>query len=144
MGLDGVLLAIALGLGPSPSPATSPGPEGVWQTRDDRTGAARALVRVSVRDGRLVGVIERLFLRPGEDAQPACVLCRGDRRGQPILGMEILRGHRAEGDRWTEGSVLDPENGKEYSSKVWLEGPDRLKVRGYWGPFHRTQTWWRQ
>jgi hypothetical protein len=49
--------------------------------------------------------------------------------------METLRGHRPEGDRRTDGSVLDPENGKEYS----LEGPDWVKVRGYWGPFHRTR-----
>jgi uncharacterized protein (DUF2147 family) len=55
--------------------------------------------------------------------------------------MEILHGYNLDGDRWKGGRVLDPENGKEYKGTVWLEGPDRLRVRGYWGPFHRTQTW---
>lgn len=26
-------------------------------------------------------------------------------------------------------------------SAVWLEAPDRMRVRGYWGPFYRTQAW---
>ena len=30
---------------------------------------------------------------------------------------------------------------RKYLSTIWLEGPDRLRVRGYWGPFYRTQTW---
>jgi len=54
---------------------------------------------------------------------------------------EILRGHRRDGERWGGGSILDPENGKEYRTAVWLQGPDHLRVRGYWGPFYRTQTW---
>jgi hypothetical protein len=144
MGFDSALFAIILMAGPSPALAANLSPEGNWQTRDDRTGSLRALVRVSLQDGALVGVIEQLFLGPGQDAQPTCRLCRGHRQGQPILGMEILRSHREDGDRWTGGWILDPDNGKEYSSRVWLVGPDRLKVRGYWGPFHRTQTWWRQ
>jgi uncharacterized protein (DUF2147 family) len=55
--------------------------------------------------------------------------------------MEILSGFRRDGERWTGGRIVDPDDGKEYSSAVWLEGLDRLRVRGYWGPFHRTQTW---
>ncbi|HCZ37305.1 MAG TPA: DUF2147 domain-containing protein, partial [Cytophagales bacterium] len=34
----------------------------------------------------------------------------------------------------------DPNNGKIYRCKVWLEG-NNLKLRGYLGPFFRTQTW---
>ncbi len=33
------------------------------------------------------------------------------------------------------------ENGKTYSATLWLDKQDRLRVRGYWGPFYRTQTW---
>jgi hypothetical protein len=55
--------------------------------------------------------------------------------------MEILRGYSHEGDRSTGGWILDPENGKEYSRALWREGSDRLRLRGYRGPFYRTQTW---
>ncbi len=119
-------------------------PEGRWETLDDRTGARRAWVQISIRDGRLAGVIERLFLQPGERHDPACTRCRGTLHNRPVLGMQILGGHTRSGDRWVGGWVVDPENGREYRSSVWLEGRDRLRVRGYWGPFHRTQTWQRR
>jgi uncharacterized protein (DUF2147 family) len=39
---------------------------------------------------------------------------------------------------------LDPENGKEYTVKMMpKEGGKKLLVRGYIGPFYRTQTWLR-
>jgi uncharacterized protein (DUF2147 family) len=37
---------------------------------------------------------------------------------------------------------LDPTNGKLYTVKmVPIEGGKRLQVRGYIGPFYRTQFW---
>jgi len=42
------------------------------------------------------------------------------------------------------GKILDPENGKEYNVKMFpKEGGQKLQVRGYIGPFYRTQTWLR-
>jgi uncharacterized protein (DUF2147 family) len=43
-------------------------------------------------------------------------------------------------DEYADGEILDPNNGKIYRCKLWLEGKD-LKLRGYLGPFYRTQTW---
>ena len=37
---------------------------------------------------------------------------------------------------------LDPEDGKVYKAEMWTEGSN-LKVRGYLGPFYKTQTWTR-
>ncbi len=48
------------------------------------------------------------------------------------------------GDSWTSGSILDPESGEVYSSKLWMEDANTLRVRGYAGLldlFYRTQTW---
>jgi len=58
------------------------------------------------------------------------------------LGMEIIRHMEAEGDEYAGGEILDPEVGRVYRCKLWLEGKN-LKVRGYLGPFYRTQTWLR-
>jgi uncharacterized protein (DUF2147 family) len=46
---------------------------------------------------------------------------------------------------WKGGKILDPEKGKEYSCTMWFEAgkPDELKVRGWFGPVYRTQTWYR-
>jgi hypothetical protein len=116
-------------------------PEGLWQTIDDRTGAPRAIVRVLVEDGVLIGYVERVLPRPDEGPDPVCLRCKGELRGQRVVGMKILWGLRPQNDRWAGGRVLDPENGREYGSRVWLETADTLKVRGYWGPFYRTQSW---
>jgi uncharacterized protein (DUF2147 family) len=116
-------------------------PEGLWETREEAGGERRSLVRIAIRDGRLAGVVVRVFPRPGEGTDPVCTRCRGSRQGQKVVGMEILWGHTKDGERWDGGTVLDPENGKEYPSTVWLEKPDELRMRGHWGPFHRTDTW---
>jgi len=43
---------------------------------------------------------------------------------------------------WDGGKILDPENGKEYRASLTpIEGGKRLEVRGFLGPFWRTQTW---
>jgi len=123
---------------------TPPSPEGLWATIDDRSGAERSLVRVHLADGHLTGTIERVQRRADESPDPVCAKCRGDRKGAHILGMVILWGHRADDSRWIGGTILDPENGREYSSTLWLTDTDTLRVRGHWGPFHRTQTWYRR
>jgi uncharacterized protein (DUF2147 family) len=46
------------------------------------------------------------------------------------------------GNEWKNGKILDPEKGKEYSCKLWIED-GKLQVRGYWGMFYRTQIWYR-
>jgi hypothetical protein len=96
-------------------------PEGRWTTIDDHTGEMRSIVRVQVEHGELRGEVERILARPGEDADPVCGLCQGPRHNQRVIGMQILGGHRRERERWTGGRILDPDNGKEYSSTVWLE-----------------------
>ena len=39
-----------------------------------------------------------------------------------------------------DGKVMDPEDGKVYKAELWTEAA-KLKVRGYLGPFYKTQTW---
>jgi lathosterol oxidase len=123
--------------------AASVTPAGLWRTTDDRTGEPRAIIRIRIEEGRLRGAIEHVYPRPGESPDPVCTRCSGTRRGQRVIGMVVLWGQRLARGRWSGGRVLDPEMGKDYPGEVWLEDPDTLKVRGYWGPFHRTQTWHR-
>jgi uncharacterized protein (DUF2147 family) len=41
------------------------------------------------------------------------------------------------------GTVVDPENGKEYQGKIWTVGKDSLHMRGFVGIslFGRTEVW---
>lgn len=127
----------------APAAGEAGSPVGRWRTVDDRSGRPRAIVNIALRGGELHGAIEHLFPEPGQPPDPRCLRCPGDRRDQPVVGMVVLWGHRLEGGRWRGGRLFDPESGKEYRGQLWLEGADRLKVRGYWGPFYRTQTWYR-
>ncbi|MFZ5970225.1 MAG: DUF2147 domain-containing protein [Bacteroidota bacterium] len=115
---------------------------GKWRTIDDETNEPQSIVEIFERDGKVYGKIVKLFRQPGEDPDPVCDECEkeDDRYRKKIIGMEILRNMVKAGEEYAEGTILDPNNGKIYRCKIWLE-EDELKVRGYWGPFYRTQTW---
>jgi uncharacterized protein (DUF2147 family) len=115
---------------------------GKWKTIDDNSGEERSIVELFERDGRVYGKIVKLFRKEGEDPDPVCDECDSgdDRHMKKIVGMEIIRNMKKAGNELEDGTILDPESGKVYRCKIWLEG-EVLNVRGYWGPFYRTQTW---
>ncbi|QFZ81769.1 DUF2147 domain-containing protein [Variovorax paradoxus] len=118
-------------------------PVGLWRNVDDKTGEAKAEIRIVESDGALRGRIEK-SLKKDTKPDATCDECADDRKGKPIAGLEIVRGgKKAEGkDVWEGGKILDPENGKEYrASFTPIDGGKKLEVRGYLGPFWRTQTW---
>ena len=83
-------------------------------------------------DGVVTGRIEQI-LRKGADPAATCTECSDDRKGQPLKGLEIIRGaKKAEGkDVWEGGKILDPENGKTYTLRLTpIEGGAKLEVRG--------------
>ena len=134
--------AAALACGAAFAQAT---PVGVWHSIDDKTGQAKAEIRISENAGVLSGQIVR---RLAKDAKPdaVCDECKDERKGKPIDGLDIIRGARkAEGENvWNGGKILDPENGREYTLRLTpIEGGRKLEVRGSIGPFGRTQTWQR-
>lgn len=136
------LIAAALALAASAAFAQVT-PVGTWRSIDDKTGEAKAEIRIVEDGGKLTGRIEKTLKK---DAKPdaVCDECRDERKGKPINGLEIIRNaHKAEGrDVWEGGKILDPENGREYTLRLTpVDGGRKLEVRGSIGPFGRTQTW---
>ena len=122
-------------------------PAGLWRTIDDHNGKEKSLVRIVEVNGEFRGTIEKLFREPGEDPNPNCEKCPGDKKNKPVLGMMILTGLKKDKDQWSGGEILDPQNGKIYKCKVWLENKDReLHLRGFIGVslLGRTQVWKRE
>lgn len=118
-------------------------PVGLWRNVDDKTGEVKAEIRIAEANGALLGRIEK-SLKKDSKPDAVCDECSDDRKGKPIAGLDIIRGgKKAEGkDVWEGGRILDPENGKEYrASFTPIDGGKKLEVRGYLGPFWRTQTW---
>ena len=120
-------------------------PVGLWKTIDDKTKNERALVRISETGGVLTGRIEKLL---AADAVPGakCDKCDGDRKDQPMVGLEIVRTvKKSDTDNlWDGGTILDAAEGKVYKVRMQpTEGGKKLEVRGYVGMpmLGRTQTW---
>lgn len=116
---------------------------GKWKTIDDETGEPKSIVEIYERNGKTYGKIIDL-INPSS-ANPKCDDCEGDRKNQPIKGLEIIRDLEKDDDEYSEGTIVDPEDGKVYDCKIWIESddPDTLYVRGYVYFFFRTQTWLR-
>ncbi len=117
---------------------------GKWKSFDDKTGELKSIVEIFERGSKIYGKIIKTFPKPGADADPICTKCPADdeRFNKKIIGMEIIKEMTKDDDEYVGGSILDPEVGKIYRCKIWPER-EELKVRGYLGPFYRTQTWQR-
>ncbi len=118
-------------------------PVGSWHTLDEKTNEVKSQILVSESGGVVTGKIEKL-LRKDAKQDAVCDECTDDRKGKPMLGLEIIRGAKkaAGKDVWEDGKILDPENGKNYALRLTpIEGGKKLEVRGSIGPFGRTQTW---
>lgn len=115
---------------------------GLWKTIDDNSGEARSHIQLFESGGKLHGKIDKLLMKP---PSTVCDQCPGERKGQPLTGMILLIDMMLTNGMWQSGNILDPERGKWYACKLWLEAgnPNTLVVRGYLGPFYRTQRWHR-
>jgi uncharacterized protein (DUF2147 family) len=114
---------------------------GVWLTED-----GKAKVEIGEGDGYVYGKI--IWLREpidNETGQPKLDKKNPDasKRSLPILGSILIWGFKKSNNDYTGGYIYDAREGKTYSSKIWLENSNSLKMRGYWGPFYKTETWTR-
>ena len=118
-------------------------PVGTWHSIDDKTKELKSELVLSESNGVISGRIAKL-LRKDAKQDAVCDQCTDERKGKPMLGLEIIRGaKKADGkDVWEGGKILDPENGKEYTLRLTpTDGGAKLDVRDSIGPFGRTQTW---
>jgi len=120
---------------------------GLWKTVDDKTHQVRSIVRIWENGSGLKGRIEKVFLRPGESLSDPCTKCPPPFKDKPSLGMEFLWGFKPDGDRWVDGNVLDPDNGKIYHCELIPAADGKsLRVFGYIRiifKIGRSQTWLR-
>jgi uncharacterized protein (DUF2147 family) len=127
------------------SAAAQDTPVGLWKTIDDDGKTEKSLVRITDSSGMLSGKIEKIFDPAKQDSK--CDKCSDERKDKPVLGMVILRNLKQDPDdkeTWSGGEILDPNNGKTYKARLKpLDGGRQLQMRGYIGPFYRTQVWQR-
>jgi uncharacterized protein (DUF2147 family) len=136
----GFAMALTILVGPGPALAAD-APVGKWKTVDEKSGQVTSEVELYEQSGKLFGKI--IGLPEPNDAQgkpKTCTKCQGPDKDKPIVGLVIVKDLGPSGDRYKGGTILDPEDGKVYKAEIWSE-EGKLKVRGYLGPFYKTQTW---
>jgi uncharacterized protein (DUF2147 family) len=116
-------------------------PIGTWRTINDvgqPTGEVEIWEHNGLLYGRIVGIDDPVK-RAG-----VCFKCTDDRKDQPALGLQIMRGMKMDGGRWDGGTILDPETGGIYDASMRLiDGGQKLVLRGFLGIslLGRSQTW---
>jgi uncharacterized protein (DUF2147 family) len=114
---------------------------GKWKTVDDKTGQVKSDVEIYQQGDKLFGKITALAEPNDAQGKPkVCTKCTGPDKNKPVVGLVIIKDLAAGGDRYKNGTITDPEDGKVYKAELWTEAA-KLKVRGYLGPFYKTQTW---
>jgi len=97
-----------------------------------------------VYDGRLV----KMFKQPGDTHHysSVCDKCEGDEKDAPMMGLTIIKGMKRDGNKYEDGTILDPRDGTVYHAQMEVS-PDnqKLSVRGYLGIplLGQTQVWQR-
>ncbi len=118
--------------------------EGSWKTIDDNSGKARSIVEIYKKEGKWFGKIKHVL--DEAERNQLCVECKGKDYNKPIEGMEIIKNLEVDGNEYIDGTIMDPENGKVYRCKIWVDenNTNILYVRGYIAFFYRTQKWLRE
>jgi len=127
---------------PATASADVPDVNGTWLSGD-----GDGLIAVRVEGTRISATI--LGSRNDQVDRPKTDVNNPDPmlRSRPLIGLELFDGFRYEGaGEWAGGTIYDPNNGKTYSCKLKLIGPDTLNVRGFIGIslIGRSETWKRQ
>ena len=115
-------------------------PVGVWKTIDDETGDPKSHVEIYEKDGKFFGKVIKLLPAATTDV---CIDCPGDKNGKSLIDLDILWDLKPYKKYWSYGKIVDPANGKVYKASAFLEGDDKLRVRGYIGiqALGRNQIW---
>jgi hypothetical protein len=121
--------------------AANLGLTGLWETIDDRTGDKKAIVKLVEKNGKIEGQIVKIFWKKNDNK--ICIHCKDALKNKPIVGIRFLWDLEKQSQNyWSNGSILDPHNGKVYRVNIKKDGK-RLFVRAYLGIslLGRTQIW---
>lgn len=118
---------------------------GMYQTIDDTTNKPKAVVALyEYADGDDMELAGRIVATYNPDGTLKDVWrTTGENPTSTFVGMDIIWDMEwdADDNRFEDGKIQDPQNGKVYSSVIWQDTPGKLNVRGKIGPFGRTQVW---
>ncbi|MEG0948967.1 MAG: DUF2147 domain-containing protein [Bacteroidales bacterium] len=119
---------------------------GKWVTYDDETKKPKSEVEIFQQNGAYFGKITSLLNRPAGEGEVICEKCTGEKKNKPVVGLNIIENMKKSGSEYKGGTITDPKNGKSYTCVFYVDPKDAntLIVKGYVGPFSRSQYWKRK
>ena len=103
---------------------------GVWEN-----GSGKGHIQIFKQDEKYYGRI--VWLRDGKDENGNPKVDRKNedpaKRNRPLVGLVMMRDFEYEDDKWTNGHIYNPSDGKEYKAYIKSEDGKTLAVRGYIG-----------
>mgnify|MGYP000991508935 CR=1 FL=1 len=125
----------------------APNAAGIWVSEGGQSRVEIVVKDDGTLSGKIVWLREPLYGKGEEpEGQPKTDQNNPDaaRHGDPIIGLEILKGfEREKNGEWKGGTVYDPETGKTYKAKISMKDADTLNLRGFIGIslLGRTTEW---
>ena len=113
---------------------------GKWKNIDDNN-QAKSIIEIYQENGIYYGKILQVVQRK----DGICTTCVGKYHTKNINGLLILKDLKKNGEKYENGTIIDPENAKKYSCYLQLENNSKLKIRGFIGLsiIGRTEYWYR-
>lgn len=116
---------------------------GFWKSVDEHTSKPQSIVAIYDYQGKYFGRIIATYNESGtvqdsiyspKERAPGII-------GKPYYaGLDIIYDVQKEGERYKDGKIVDPQEGKVYNTELWLQDGN-LIVRGEVLIFGRNQTW---
>jgi uncharacterized protein (DUF2147 family) len=106
---------------------------GVWITASDSS----SVNIIKHTNGKYIGNINWILVPLNDEGKPKVDKNNPDPilAKEPVMGLKLLRKfvYNEKKDRWEDGSIYDPDNGKTYSCYGWFEDGnyDVLYLKGY-------------
>ena len=102
--------------------------EGKWMMSDGSVA-----MKLTIEEGKLVGRVTEVNDKKGRDFTFDKKNPDPKLRGRKVIGMPIVWGFHKKGDQWEGGYGYLFSKGKTYRGKIWMEGKDKMFMRGFIG-----------
>ena len=125
---------------PTEQQVTADAVVGLWSTEPNDDGEWSRVEVYACEDrycGRIVWLSHPVYDEAGEwgqvgDAKVDWNNSEEELRSQPVIGLQLMHSFRLDDEKWKDGRIYDPDNGKTYRCELTLaEDGELLKVRGF-------------
>ncbi|MCH2023311.1 MAG: DUF2147 domain-containing protein [Saprospiraceae bacterium] len=118
---------------------------GKWRIVDVKTDEDKTIMEIWEKNGNYFAkIVDIPGLTEEEKNSTFCKKSTDKRKGQKLVGMEIISNLQKGKEKYSEGDILDLSKGKIFKCDIWLENEDRLKVRTHVPIIYKDEVWLRK